>query len=57
MKISDHLDADTKKRMYKKSKRRKRRNKENLSFKDIEGLMGVHRDRYERGPGGAMRRK
>lgn len=55
MKISDHLNDNTKKELQKKAKRR-RRKKEKLSFKDIENLMGVHRDRYGRGPGGAIKR-
>jgi len=57
-KIGEILSGDTKKELYKKAKRkRKKKKKENLSFKDIESLMGVHRDRYGRGRGGAMRQK
>lgn len=57
MKSKDVQSVDTKKELQKKAQKRKRRNKEKLSFKDIENLMGVHRDRYERGRGGALKRK
>ncbi|HLN89025.1 MAG TPA: hypothetical protein VK253_03065 [Candidatus Binatia bacterium] len=57
MKIGDVLSGDTKKAIYNKTKKRRKKKKEKLSFKDIENLMGVHRDRYERGRGGALKRK
>ncbi|MEK5038991.1 hypothetical protein [Sporosarcina sp. FSL K6-3457] len=31
--------------------------KERLSRRELEGLMGVRRDTYKRGPGGAFRRR
>lgn len=52
-----HQSSVTKEELQKKARRKRRRNKEKLSFKQIEELMGVHRDRYERGHGGAMKRK
>lgn len=48
--------ADTKREIHNKTRKKHKRNKEKLSFRDIEELMGVHRDRYERGRGGAIRR-
>ncbi|QOY37977.1 hypothetical protein AWH56_010640 [Anaerobacillus isosaccharinicus] len=52
MKIKDHLDKGTKRALNDIGKR----NKEKLSTKELEELMGVNRDRYER-RGGAVRRK
>ena len=62
MKIADHLDKGTRKRLKnlsgnkKKKVKKKKRNVERFTEKDILELMGTHRDRYER-RGGAMRRK
>lgn len=56
MKINDHISTDTKREMYKKTKKRRRRNKEKLSFNDIERLMGKYMDTYER-RGGSIRKK
>jgi hypothetical protein len=44
------------KQLKSKSPKKKRRNKEKLSTKDIEELMGMHRDTYARHKG-AVRRK
>jgi hypothetical protein len=41
----------------KKSPKKKRRNKEKLSLKEIEDLMNMHVDTYRRAKGGAIRRK
>ena len=49
MKIRDHLDKNTKKKLNDIELKEKQR-------KEIEELMGVHRDRYER-RSGAVRRK
>ena len=62
MKIADHLDKGTRKRLKnlsgnkKKKVKKKKRNVERFTEKDILDLMGTKRDRYER-RGGAMRRK
>ena len=60
MKLSEHLDKGTRKRLKSlsgnKRKKVKKRNVEKFTEKDILELMGTHRDRYER-RGGAMRRK
>jgi hypothetical protein len=51
MKIRDHLDKDTKRALNNIS-----RKNEKLTTKELEELMGVNRDRYER-RNGAVRRK
>lgn len=61
MKFSDHLEKSTRSKLKNlssksKRKRKKRRNVERFSEKDLLDLMGVGRDRYER-RGGAVRRK
>lgn len=60
MKMEDHLSSDTKKSMYQKSnqnKSSKPKKKEKLSKRDLVDLMGMNKDRYGRGRGGAIRRK
>jgi hypothetical protein len=56
MKLADHLTDEQKKQLRVKSPKNKKRNKEKLTTKDIEELMGMNRDRYER-RNGAWRRK
>ena len=67
MRIADHLSKEQKQQLRKiqtpKKKRKgkvqskpKTKKKENLSFRDIEELMGTRRDTYER-RNGAVRRK
>ena len=57
MRIEDHLNTEQKRQLdgmrnVKKKKRKKR--KERVDWVDI---MGMNRDRYGRGRGGAVRRK
>jgi hypothetical protein len=49
MKIADHLSKEQKQRLNKMKN-------EHLSRKDIEEIMGIHRDTYKR-VNGALRRK
>ena len=56
MKISEHLDKSTKDKLNNVKKKRKCRNVESFTEKDILYLMGTNRDRYER-RSGAVRRK
>jgi len=51
MKIQDRLKQQEKKQLEKVKK-----NREHLSKRDIEDLMGIHQDRYTR-KNGAIRRK
>lgn len=61
MKFSDHLDDNTKKAMYKKCKEKQKKpppkKEEKLSFRELERMMGKYNPTYERGRGGAIRRK
>jgi hypothetical protein len=61
MKIEQLIDDEVKKQLKYKTKlvkkRQQKRNKEKLSQRDIEDLMGINRDIYTRGKGGALRRK
>jgi hypothetical protein len=61
MKIEQLIDDEIKKQLSYKAqtvkKRQQKRNKEKLSQRDIEDLMGINRDIYTRGKGGALRRK
>jgi hypothetical protein len=61
MKIEQLIDDEVKKQLKYKTKlvkkRQQKRNKEKLSQRDIEDLMGINRDIYTRGKGGAIRRK
>ena len=59
MRIEHFVSDEVKKTLGYKSKpnKKKRKNKEKLSQRDIEDLMGINRDIYVRGKGGAMRRK
>ena len=61
MRIEHLISDDVKKKlgfMQKRNKNQKlKRNKEKLSQRDIEDLMGINRDIYTRGKGGALRRK
>jgi hypothetical protein len=60
MKIEQLIGDEIKKQLSYKAKpvkkRQQKRNKEKLSQRDIEELMGVNRDIYVR-KGGALRRK
>jgi hypothetical protein len=64
MRIADHLSKEQKQQLSKVTPKNKRKvkvqskpkKKENLSFRDIEELMGTRRDTYER-RNGAMRRR
>jgi hypothetical protein len=62
MRIADHLSKEQKQQLSKITPKKKRKTKpkpkkkENLSFRDIEELMGTRRDTYER-RNGAVRRK
>jgi hypothetical protein len=60
MKIEQLIDDEIKKQLSYKAKpvkkRQQKRNKEKLSQRDIEELMGINRDIYVR-KGGALRRK
>lgn len=58
MRIEHLVDDDVKRKLGYKSKpnKKKRKNKEKLSRREIEELMGINRDIYVR-KGGAMRRK
>jgi hypothetical protein len=60
MEIEQLIDDKIKKRLNYKAKpvkkRQQKRNKEKLSQRDIEELMGINRDIYVR-KGGALRRK
>lgn len=61
MKIKDHLRTDSLEKLQKinkqgnKKKKRKKQSKEEKV--DWINIMGIDRDRYGRGRGGAMRRK
>jgi hypothetical protein len=60
MKFLDHLDKDTREKL--KGIRKRRRKKkvffpEKLKRRDIEDLMGIHRDTYMRSKGGAIKKK
>lgn len=61
MKIEHLISDDVKKKLGYKTNRNKKqkpkRHKEKLSRRDIEDLMGIDRDVYVRGKGGAIRRK
>jgi hypothetical protein len=56
MRIADHLSKEQKQQLSKVTPKNKRKvkvqskpkKKENLSFRDIEELMGTRRDTYER---------
>lgn len=55
MKLSDHLTKEQQRKLNQKIKpQRKRKRKENIDWKDI---MGMNRDTFKRGKGGAIRRK
>jgi hypothetical protein len=57
MKFADHLSQEQKEQLEKaKSSKKKHKRKENLSFRDLEELMGTRRETYER-RNGAVRRK
>jgi predicted XRE-type DNA-binding protein len=60
MKIEQLIDDEVKKQLKYKTKlvkkRQQKRNKEKLSQRDIEDLMGINRDIYIR-RSGALRRK
>jgi hypothetical protein len=60
MKLIDHLEPKQREvleKKYKLPKSKHKRRKEKLSHNEILELMGVHRDTYKRGRGGALRRK
>ena len=54
MKLSDCLNKNTRTKLKNLSSKPK---PEILTDKDLKDLMGVHRDTYARGRGGAVRRK
>ena len=54
MKLSDRLNSNTRTKLKNLSKQPK---PEILTDKDLLELMGVNRDTYARGRGGAVRRK
>ncbi|MBZ9537034.1 hypothetical protein KGR20_23020 [Cytobacillus oceanisediminis] len=58
MKLKDHLNADQLRHLEKMGKKKKKRNKqpkeEHVNWVNI---MGMDRDRYGRGRGGALKRK
>ncbi|QOY38791.1 hypothetical protein AWH56_005285 [Anaerobacillus isosaccharinicus] len=63
MKLSERLDKTTKNKLnslkdkpVKRKRKKKKRNVEKLTERDIKELMGQYRDTYER-RGGAVRRK
>jgi hypothetical protein len=65
MKLSDHLDNNTKtkltnltdKKKPSSKKRKRQKPKENLTDRDFRELMGEFKDTYKRSRGGAMRRR
>ena len=58
MKLENHLRIDQLKQLEKMGKKKKKRNKQPKQEKvDWINIMGMDRDRYGRGRGGAMRRK
>jgi hypothetical protein len=55
MKLSDHLDKETKSKLNKAAKHKKtKKKKQEPNYKE---LMGQYRDTYKRGRGGAIRSK
>jgi hypothetical protein len=66
MRIADHLSKEQKQQLSKMTPKKKRKakvqskpkpnKKENLSFRDIEELMGTRRDTYERRNGAVRKR-
>jgi len=58
MKLRNHLKTDQLKQLEKMGKKKKKRDKQPKQEKvDWINIMGMDRDRYGRGRGGAMRRK
>jgi len=58
MKLKDHLNAEQLKQLGKMGKKKKRKKQQPKEEKvNWINIMGMDRDRYSRGPGGAMRRK
>lgn len=58
MKFADHLSTEQKQQLDKmKSPKKKRRNKEKLTLREIEDLMNMNAPTYKRAKGGAIRRK
>lgn len=62
MRIENLVDDEVKRKLNYKPKRTKKKRKqkyykEKLSRRDIEELMGVNRNVYKRGKGGALRSK
>jgi len=58
MKLQDHLKTDQLKQLGKMSNKKKKRNKQPKEEKvNWVNIMGMDRDRYSRGRGGAIRRK
>ncbi|MDE5054884.1 hypothetical protein NDK25_21965 [Niallia taxi] len=58
MKLKDHLTTEQVKQLGKMNKKKKR-NKQKPKEEKVDwiNIMGMDRDRYSRGRGGAMRRK
>ncbi len=57
MKIKDFVDDETKRKLYAMDKPVKKKRKEKITRRDLIELMGINRDIYKRGKGGAWRRK
>jgi hypothetical protein len=62
MRLEDHLDPATRDRLNKIRRRKKNKVKKDplkrhYSERELKELMGLNRDRYERGRGGSLRRK
>jgi hypothetical protein len=54
MKLSDHLDKETKSKLNKVSRKKRKKRDENINFKE---LMGQYDPVYRRTKGGAYRQK
>lgn len=57
MKVKDHLRTDSLEKLQKLNKKKKRKKQPKEEKVDWINIMGMDRDRYGRGRGGAMRRK
>jgi hypothetical protein len=58
VRIEDQLPKELKQQLEKmKSPKKKRRNKEKLTLREIENLMNMNVPTYKRAKGGAIRRK
>lgn len=57
MKLRNHLNTDQLRHLEKIGKKRKRNKQPKEEYVNWINIMGMDRDRYGRGRGGAMRRK